>query len=225
MKFKEYIREIRLKDNLTQNNLAEILGISLAAIKKIEAGNTEYPSTKVLEALAGYLKKSEVEIIRELLFDKETINKYEDDEAPAVATLQKYIALMFINGWNIASYLPFIEMEKLDDEHFGAELTSKRVPTYNMLIDSIYKYAYWAMNVDDERDAWAIFNTILVTVIRIKPKIKEYAIIFDMNNEDEAKLYNNIKLYSIRNLKVKVKIVLFDSAECKIVHEKEVCID
>lgn len=225
MKFKEFIREIRLRDNLTQSNLAEILGISLAAIKKIEAGNTEYPSTKVLESLAMYLKKSEVEIIRDLLFCKEELDKYEETEAKALIILQKYVALMFINGWNIASFLPSVEMEESNDERFGAGLTSKRVPTYNTLIDTIYKYAYWSMRTDDKNDIWAIFNTILVTVIKIKPKIKEYIILFDANNKEEAKLYDHIKVYSIRNIKVKIKFVLFDCEECKIVHEKDVCID
>ena len=57
-----YEYNLQYKKNLTQAQLAEILGISLDAIKKIESGQTQYPSSKVLKSL------SEVSNIDEIYF-------------------------------------------------------------------------------------------------------------------------------------------------------------
>lgn len=248
MKFKDYLREIRIKDNLTQNNLAELLGISLAAVKKIEAGNTEYPSSKVLEALAKYLNINQVEVMRDLLFDKgdneKAIHSFLGDEdemkdlmyakenqafieeaTDTLNLLQKYVAFMFINGWNVASYFPCKEMDRLDDEYFGAELTSKRMPSYNMIIDTIFKYIPHKLDVNDINDNKALLSMLLVTMTQIKSKVKTYSILFNANDDYELNFYRNVKVLCIRNFKVKIQFVLFDGIECKVIEEKDVCVE
>lgn len=219
MKFKDYLREIRIKDNLTQNSLAELLGISLAAVKKIEAGSTEYPSSKVLESLAKFLNKSQVEVIQDILFENDELIKYEERERKSIDILQKYVSLLFLEGWNLTSYLPNIGMEKIEEECFGAELASKRTPSNNMLVDTTYKYFV------DMSDIKGILSSLLVTMMLIKKKVKVYSIVFDANDKKDLKVYNELKSINVRNFKVKIKVVLFDKIKCEVLEEKNMCSD
>ena len=55
------VKELRKKKGYTQEHLAEILGIGVKTIKKIETGNS-FPSTETLENLIRALNVSTVEI-------------------------------------------------------------------------------------------------------------------------------------------------------------------
>lgn len=223
MKFKDYLREIRIKNNLTQNDISNILDISLSAVKKIEAGKTEYPSSKVLEALAKYLKKNPAEIMKDLLFDEIDESKYDERLMEAINLIQKYAAFMYVEGWNIKEFLPVFEMDVLEDESFGAELTSVRVPTYNLIVDAAYKYLVDKWNINDKDSIKGFISLLVTTLTQIKKKIKAFNVIFDANNKYELDFYNKLKSVYIRNFNIKLKFVLFDSIKYEVVDEKDIC--
>lgn len=224
MKFNEYIKNIRKEHSLTQSQLAEILNISLAAIKKIESGKTEFPSSKVLEKLAVFMNRNQVEIMQDLLFNKEDFEICENQQQiETLDLLQRYVSLMFLDGWNLSEYLQKKKMESIQDEIFGAELSSKRTPSYKIVIDTAYKYTLDMLDVNERDDNKALLSMLLVTVTQMKDKIKEYCILFDANDEYETNFYKNVLNICIRNIKVKIKFILFNKITCEIIDEKEVC--
>lgn len=57
MKPKDKIRTVRLKEKLTQKQLAELTGLTQATITKLETGTTLYPSIDVAFKIAEVLKE------------------------------------------------------------------------------------------------------------------------------------------------------------------------
>lgn len=223
MKFKDYLKGLRIKNNLTQSDMAEILNISLATVKKIESGSTEYPSSKVLKSLSNYLNKNQVEILQELHFEKKDLKQYEDNGGEYIDLLQKYISLMSIEGWNINEYLPIKKMNEGNNEYFGAELSSRRVPSYNLIVDTAAKYISESMKINDSNVSRGLLSDLLLTLTQISCKVKAYYILFDANKYNDVEIYKNTKKIFIRNVKVKIKFVLFDGLRCEVVDEKDMC--
>ncbi len=71
MKFGQRVRSLRLDQELTQQELADRLDVSMSYISKVENGKLhfgDYPSEKFIHKLAGELKTDEDELL--LLADK-----------------------------------------------------------------------------------------------------------------------------------------------------------
>ena len=100
---------------------------------------------------------------------------------------------MFLSGWHLNEYLTKKEMKNIQDEIFGTELSSKRAPSYIIVVDTAYKYL---LDIAEQNNNTFLLSTLLV----IKSKIKEYFILFDVDNELEKILYENVLNLSIRNI-------------------------
>ena len=98
---------------------------------------------------------------------------------------------MFLSGWILNEYLTKKEMKNIQDEIFGTELSSKRAPSYIIVVDTAYKYL---LDIAEQNNNTFLLSTLLV----IKSKIKEYFILFDV--ELEKILYENVLNLSIRNI-------------------------
>jgi transcriptional regulator with XRE-family HTH domain len=71
MQFGEKVRVLRTQQTITQQNLADCMGVSVSYISKVENGKLhfgDYPSEKFIHKLAGELKADEDELL--LLADK-----------------------------------------------------------------------------------------------------------------------------------------------------------
>jgi len=74
MEFNEKLQKLRIKENLTQEELAEKLYVSRAAISKWESGRG-YPSIDSLKAIAKYFHVT----IDELICTEEIVDLAEKD--------------------------------------------------------------------------------------------------------------------------------------------------
>lgn len=74
MKFSEKIRELRIKNGLSQEELSERLGVSRQTVSKWEAGNT-FPEIEKLIALSDFYQVS----IDYLLKDKQVNTNFPDN--------------------------------------------------------------------------------------------------------------------------------------------------
>ncbi len=71
MQFGERVRELRVQQRLTQQTVADRMGVSVSYISKVENGKLhfgDYPSEKFIHKLATELKADEDELL--LLADK-----------------------------------------------------------------------------------------------------------------------------------------------------------
>ncbi len=71
-KFGARVRELRKRKNFTQETLAEMLGIGVRSLGKIETGNS-FPSCQTLEKLIIALESNNIE-----MFDFEHLQSKED---------------------------------------------------------------------------------------------------------------------------------------------------
>ena len=70
MNFAEYIRKIRIKNILTQEEFAKELGVSFATINRWETGKSR-PSIKAMKNLDDYCKKNNIQFdVTEYIFEK-----------------------------------------------------------------------------------------------------------------------------------------------------------
>ena len=93
MAYDVFIKELREKNQLSQTDIADIMGISRTSVQLIENGSTKFPSKKVLTKLSNYLKKSEVSVMAKILFDDLPL----DNEINQYIT-QRYLAHMYLEG-------------------------------------------------------------------------------------------------------------------------------
>lgn len=66
MRFGERVRQLRFQRNLTQQKLAELLGVSLSYVNKVENGRLtagDYPSEAFVHKLADALEANEDELL------------------------------------------------------------------------------------------------------------------------------------------------------------------
>ncbi len=61
--FGQYLKQIRRKNKLTQNKLAELSGVSNAEISRIETGQRKNISLEVLSKIAPFLNKTLAEFV------------------------------------------------------------------------------------------------------------------------------------------------------------------
>ena len=95
MSFASYLSGIRKDNKITQVAMAEILDISVTAIKLIETGTTKFPSDKVLANLARFLNVSDLDVIMGILLNEE-INRVHENYLGF-----RYISYMYLQGYNV----------------------------------------------------------------------------------------------------------------------------
>ena len=116
----EKIKKYRESKNMTQGEIADILGVKAATISKYEAGTLE-PNIESLKRLADLFEVSVDELIKEDSFDISKINILE------VLKEQKNMTKA-----NIQQMLYFISTERQEDE--------KKIDLYNTALFEASKF-------------------------------------------------------------------------------------
>lgn len=91
MSLGEFLKQLRIENNMSQRDLAEKSGISNAEISRIESGERKKPSHVALKAFAPYLGVSYEELLKKAGYIEETVehegfteNIYKDDDGNLV---------------------------------------------------------------------------------------------------------------------------------------------
>ena len=102
MEFNEKLQELRKQRGLTQEELAEQLYVSRAAISKWESGRG-YPNIDSLKQIARYFHVT----IDELLSGDEILNIAEEDQKQKSATMHDLIFGLLDLSISMFCFLPF----------------------------------------------------------------------------------------------------------------------
>lgn len=96
MTFGEYIKELRVKKNLSQRDLAEMSGISNAEISRMETGDRKKPSPKSIKAIAPCLGAAHEDLMEKAGYLEKVIPRgsfedvvWEDQEGNPVDTFRR----------------------------------------------------------------------------------------------------------------------------------------
>ena len=106
MEFNEKLQELRKEKGLTQEELAQTLYVSRAAVSKWESGRG-YPGIDSLKAIAKYFSVS----IDSLLSGEEVLNIAEEDRKNAKARMLGLICGLLDLSSLLYLFLPFFSME------------------------------------------------------------------------------------------------------------------
>ena len=102
MEFHEKLQELRKRENLTQEELAQALFVSRTAISKWESGRG-FPSIDSLKAISGYFKIS----LDDLLSGQELLTIAEEDSKTQKQKLQRLIFSLLDCATVLLLFLPF----------------------------------------------------------------------------------------------------------------------
>ena len=141
MLFPEYLKDLRKKCGLRQNELAMKSGISAAEISRIESGERQKPSPLVLRALAPYLCVPYDELLYHAGYTQEIVdhpgyreNIYRDDQGKLVDIIHE-AKDMFERNHEWASLAFRVSSSSLTKD----ELDIIRIQTQTLL-DQFLKY-------------------------------------------------------------------------------------
>lgn len=216
MYFKDYIKMMRDRDNLTQLELANLLNISINSIKKIEGGSTKVPNSKLLNAIADYEKTNPARVISRILFGD--INDNADDESKKVMKLAfSYFGYMYLEGWNVDSLFKMMYVDDIGDKQFLGELSKKRDSNYIVLVDCAKRYNLDERLVNIKEYQIQFLSHLLTIFISVEKTYKSMTILFDALDEKEVNFFNSLKSFNTDRVKTQISYVLFNSEKYEIV--------
>ena len=102
MKLNQTIKKMRKDNGLTQEQLAELLGVSLMTIRRWEWGNTS-PNSKMLLKLADVFHLSPEELLRYCV-DEINVSEYIKEPNKKVLPNMAYWGSVADNAKNVAEY-------------------------------------------------------------------------------------------------------------------------
>lgn len=85
----DYLKDVRIKNNLSQRELARRAGVDNAMISRIEKGTIKKPSYKILKQISEVLNINIIELLK--------IAKYNNKELQALGLISEYWGIKGIN--------------------------------------------------------------------------------------------------------------------------------
>ena len=216
MAYKDFIKGLRERDNLTQTELSKVLKISRNSIQAIENGSTRFPSDAVLKQLSNYIGESKLNIMTKILFNDIPIDSDNYDEFIA----ERYIAMMCLDGWNINQCPYIFKVFGSYVRCFECRMVKKR--NYkNITIVALYdRFTFRVKRVRTKMDMIGYICDAISVVMGVKEPFRSLRILFNANVEEELRAFNLIDPDEFRKaLCFKMIFVLFDNKSSNVIKE------
>ena len=213
MSFASYLSGIRKDSKITQVAMAEILDISVTAIKLIETGTTKFPSDKVLANLARFLNVSDLDVIMGILFSEE-VNRLHENYLGF-----RYISYMYLQGYNVDQAPYVYTVHKNVTRYFDGKLIKKRDNKNVVLVTNYEKYLYRIKEINDDFDAHEYIADIISLTLSVLDDFRYLHILFDGNNAEHRRVFDLIKEIRFKKWSFDLYAVLFDTIEDQVIEE------
>lgn len=213
MSFASYLSAIRKDNKITQVAMAEILDISVTAIKLIETGTTKFPSDKVLANLARFLNVSNLDVIMGILFSEE-VNRLHENYLGL-----RYISYMYLQGYNVDQAPYIYTVYKKVTRDFDGKLIKKRDNKNVVLVTNYEKYLYRIKEINDDFDAHEYIADIISLTLSVLDDFRYLHILFDGNNAEHRRVFDLIKEIRFKKWSFDLYAVLFDTIEDQVIEE------
>ena len=214
MAFGTYLKKIREEKCINQTEMAKLLDISRTAIKLIENGSTKYPSKKVLHNLSTYLKKTEPEIMLEILFPD--IISYKN---VSNLLIYHYLTHMYLKGWNIVCYPYIYKVSNNYELEFDGKIVKKREPKNSIIIVKYERFLIRLESVKSVIDAQVYMGDMLSVIMSVLDDFRSVHILFDYNDVQQRKLFAYFKNINYRKIGFNINFIIFDSIQDYVVEE------
>lgn len=214
MAYDVFIKELREKNQLSQTDIADIMGISRTSVQLIENGSTKFPSKKVLTKLSNYLNKSEVSVMARILFDDlpldNEINKY---------IVQRYLAHMYLEGWNIECSPYTYTVTSSYKLEFDGKMVKKREPKNSIIVAKYNRFLIRLDSVESVNDAQGYMGDMLSIVMTVLDDFRSVNILFDFNDSKQRQMFDYFKQIKYRKIGFDIRLILFDAIQNVLIKE------
>lgn len=198
MSLNQYIKNLRCEQQLSKREFAKVLGVSPATIVRIENETTLKPTKNLISKLATYLKKSDIEIIKDINYEV----------PPGQLTAQVYGIHLYADNWFIQSLYSHVNPSG-EKFQFALKAIKKREPQNIMLIDQFDESQYHNAN---DYLAKAIYRIMLLQ--GLTPK--QYAIVF---SSEQKTIYNQFTKIHLNQIPFRIHLILVDTQKMIILKQ------
>lgn len=205
MAFDIYLKKIREENDINQTQMAKLLDISRTAIKLIENGSTKYPSKKVLNNLATFLSKTEIDVISDILFGDS-----DEDIDENELFIRHYLAYMYLDGWNIVEHPYIYSIWNSYSIEFEGKIKKKRQPKNIVIVTSYKKELFRITEVENRMDALGYIGDFVSKLMQVTEPYRGVKFLFNAENEDERVAFNFISDVQISHRGFNVEVILYD---------------
>lgn len=223
MAFCNFMRELREQDNLTQSQMAKILGVNVNTIKQIEANKIKAPSSRVLDSFCNYLKEDRLTVITKILFRRDETIVCDDEYAVSQANvLSRYMSYLYLEGWNIDEAPITYHTKDIGELTYAGQLTKKREPNNKIVIASISAtYEKDVEYISNDEAVYYITSSMAAFFCIDEIRLKGIHIVFDAEDENQINLFNIFKNLTINKIPFNYLMVLFHSKEERVLEKIE----
>lgn len=210
--FSKYLKELRTKKGLTQQELADALDVSLPSIKTIEAGKTSLPSSKLLESLSRFENESQENILTDIIF-----NDPSEHLSNLPKFLEHYIAWMYVRGYTFDLFPRYEYIVGLKE--YPCIFTRKRESQVKILLDDLSRISgmrHRTENLNDLRQAM-LDKIIELNDLENLPKIREYRFVFDALDKDQVEAFDLLSSVELGFVKENMTMELFDYKKYEVI--------
>ncbi|MCL2018562.1 MAG: helix-turn-helix domain-containing protein [Oscillospiraceae bacterium] len=180
MSFSENLKKIRMEKNLSQEQLAEMTGVSRQAVSKWEQGNG-YPETEKLINIAKTLDVS----LDTLLLDKLCVKETKEQNQPFY-TGERRITIR--SGETMSSYYKFSIQKNYFPGKNGPKYALCGTDKSGFFGDNLDSLGWYASQEDAQKELSEIYKAILdgesVYEIKYHAKVKVKAFGVFLDNEE-----------------------------------------
>ncbi|WP_281740055.1 helix-turn-helix domain-containing protein [Holdemanella biformis] len=216
MAFSVFTRNIRKNLGLTQQELANRLGVNRSAVRQFEADIIHMPSNRVLSAFCDLLSLDPLTVMTYILFDSNdysTMHNWKEQVGGNIS--YRYCAYLVLNGWNFDSGVQLYRINEGAIRRITATVSKKRESDKKIMINSIESYISGTYITTAQMIE--IFGSTLGYILCSQDiKYKGYHLVFNSKINLEVQLFNKYKTIVTEKLNYDYQFVLFDPEKGKI---------
>ena len=137
----ENIKEFRKKKNLSQEQLAEIAGITYTTLIKIESGQNDNPTIKTLMKLSDSLKVSTDDLLKSVMKPLKVVELFAGVGGFRLGLKEPDYKVVWANQWEPSTKVQHaadIYRQRFGEDHFSnediAEVPTSKIPDHDVLV-------------------------------------------------------------------------------------------
>ncbi|WP_317318095.1 helix-turn-helix transcriptional regulator [Longibaculum muris] len=223
MAFSDFMHDLRERNQLTQAQVAELLGVNINTIKQIEANKIKAPSMRVLDSFCEYLNEDRLTVMYKILFRRDENVKCDDEFTISQSVLvSKFMTYMYLEGWNIDEVPVIYKTKDIGELIYAGQLTKKREPNNKVVITSISAYYDQKIKNICKEEAIRFITSSLAAFFCIDSiSLKGMYVVFDNRYKNQREIFKTFEKLELNKIPFNYQLILFDPDKGDVVNIKD----
>ena len=211
MSYSSYFRKLRKDRKLSQQELADILGVSSSQISNIENGRSKGIRQDMMNALVEFVGKDPLDIAYDIFFRYEPV-----DSVHRISEINRRYLSSLWNKDRVISFTQKFDTKDNAEIIFDGVFWKDSKPYNRILLGNFHKKKYLsAISKKDkisELRKTILLDTLILENLADLENIVEFRFVLDSEDPDDVLIFNEIKNISFINLgkNIEISYLLFD---------------